>query len=300
MRDNESSIYCGSKLLCASRKTYIMGIINVTPDSFSDGGEYFHPTRAIEHGVRLLSQGADILDVGGVSTRPGHDAISEQEELARVLPVIRGLKGHGLDCISVDTMRAVVAEKALENGASWINDQSAGLFDEKMPVIMRRADGVVLMHNQGFDETGVIAGERVVYQDVIHELRAFFENRMAFLRGFGVSKERIVLDPGIGFSKGVKDSLTIINNMDAFSDLACMSLIGVSRKSFLGHLSGIEEPKERDYASLGAQAAAIFSGANIVRTHNVQALSQMSKILDGCIAHEYKGGDHEDIYEKRR
>lgn len=277
------SVICGDRLLIAGARTYVMGIVNVTPDSFSDGGCYVEPDYAIEHGIRLLEEGADILDVGGCATSPNAKLISEEEELKRVVPVIEGLRRRGISNIAIDTMRSSVARQALSAGASWINDQSAGLFDTEMPKLMSMADGVVLMHNGGGATSGVEAGELVVYPDVMRDVRDFFCGRVAALTACGVSQEKIIVDPGIGFGKGLLDSLHIINNMAPLRKLGVMSLIGVSRKSFLGKLSGIKIPKERDFASLGAAAAAIFSGADIIRTHNVRATVEMTSVLDSCL-----------------
>jgi len=289
-----NAIGCGDQRLVKGHKTYIMGIINVTPDSFSDGGEFFDPERAIAQGLRLITEGADILDVGGMSTAPHGRPITIEEELGRVIPVISGLRAHGITAIAVDTMRASVANMALEMGARWINDQSAGLHDQDMVMAMSKAEGVIIMHNGGGSTSGVNAGEAVIYDDVIKTLCEFFRGRIAHLTRHGVDPDTIVIDPGVGFGKGLNDSLTIINHMDRFNDIAPMSLIGLSRKSFIGKITGIDRPKDRDFASLGAHAAAILSGAHIIRTHNVRATVDMASVLDRCLSHER--ACHEDLH----
>lgn len=271
-----------------------MGIINVTPDSFSDGGSFLDLPHAVDHALRLIDDGADIIDIGGVATSTYARAmsVSEDEELARVLPVIEALSKRCIKNISLDTSRSNVARRALMAGASWINDQS-GLADEEMPLAMTKADGVVIMHNNAGTMSGVVAGESQHYHDVVSNLCDFFSERVERLVKAGVRRENIVTDPGIGFGKGVLDSLRIINAMHRFGD---RTLIGVSRKSLIGKLSGIEDPSRRDVASLGATAVAIFSGANIIRTHNVRATKEFVQVLDHCRA----GRMHEDLHEARR
>lgn len=286
-------IKCGQKNLVFGERTFIMGVVNVTPNSFSDGGDFYVKDQAVIHAQRLYEEGADIIDVGGVSTAPNASLVSENEEIDRVIPVIESLVSRGINNISVDTKRAKVADLALSAGASWINDQSAGLFDNEMPLVMARADAVVIMHDGG--GTGVDAGEDVTYEDLLSDIDAFFLKRIESLKAFGVAKHKIIVDPGIGFGKGVKHSLDIINNMHRFLK---PNLIGLSRKSFIGKILSIPVAKDRDFASLGAHAAAIFSGANIVRTHRVKETVQMAQMLDQCI--KAKRGSNEDLYQERR
>jgi dihydropteroate synthase len=271
-------------------KAVIMGIVNVTPDSFSDGHEFFEPGRAIDHGKNLLADGADIIDVGGVSTAPFRKPISVDEELRRVLPVILGLKKLGNVIISIDTSCALVANAALEMGASLINDQSAGLFDADMPSVMTKAHAVVIMHDGKAVTSGVESGETIIYDNVLKEIYSFFDKRILELAKANVFPKKIIVDPGIGFGKGLKDSLTIINNMHYFQDLGAASLIGLSRKSFLGQITGIAHPKDRDAATLGAEALALFGGANIIRTHNVKAARAMALVVDSCLKEQQGRG----------
>lgn len=290
------SLRCGERCLTSGVKTYIMGIVNVTPDSFSDGGKFYDAKAAVLHGLRLIDEGADILDVGGVSTAPGAPPVSEEEELKRVMPVIEGLHRMGITNVSIDTTRARVAKMALDSGASWINDQSAGLADEQMALVMAEADAVVLMHNLTGTRAGVEAGERVIYHDVLAHLSEFFSARIDDLGRQGVDRQKMVVDPGVGFGKGLKDSLRIINNMHRLVGLGAMSLIGLSRKSFLGKLTGIANPCERDFASLGAHAAAIWSGTNIIRTHSVRSTVHMASVLDQCLTTKQAEDKHEDLH----
>lgn len=288
-------IKCGQKNLVFGERTFIMGIVNVTPNSFSDGGDFYVKDQAVGHAQRLYEEGADIIDIGGVSTAPNASFVSENEEVDRVIPVIESLVAKSIDNISIDTKRAKVAELALLAGASWINDQSAGLFDDAMPLVMARADAVVIMHDGDGADSGVDAGEDVAYEDLLSDIAAFFSRRIKSLKEARVSEHKIIVDPGIGFGKGAKHSLDIINNMHRFSK---QNLIGLSRKSFIGKILGIPVAKDRDFASLGAHAAAIFSGASIVRTHRVKETVQMARMLDQCI--KAKRGSNEDLYQERR
>lgn len=247
----------------------IMGILNTTPDSFSDGGNFTNVALAVEHGLKLVEHGADIIDVGGVSTRPGAKEVPEPEEISRVIPVIKNLVKEGVNKISIDTKSALVAQMALDNGAIWINDQSAGLQDHHMPKVMQQAQCIVLMHSLNL-EAGVDAGELISYDNIVTEIKTFFINRIEILK---LPKHKIIIDPGIGFSKGLDDSLKIIKNINKFNDLG-QTLVGLSRKSFLGKLTGITTPKDRDFVTLGANIAAYLNGVNIVRTHNVLILKQ--------------------------
>jgi dihydropteroate synthase len=287
------NIFCGSLKLVPGERTYIMGIVNTTPDSFSDGGLYYSTSKAIDHGLKLIDQGADILDIGGVSTAPtSRGPVELEEELKRVVPVISGLAQHGIRALSVDTSHAVVAQRALEHGASWINDQEAGR-GENMPQVLAQAQGCVLMHRRG--QSGVQAGENYTYKNIQQEISDFFEERLACLALWGLKRECVVLDPGVGFGKGLADSLSIINNMANYNQGA-LTMLGVSRKSFLERLTCITEAAKRDDAGLGAMAAGIMSGAHILRVHNVKAAYDMTRVLDACLKARV---EHEDLYQTR-
>lgn len=296
MTSNPIILTCGDKTLRKGERTFFMGIVNVTPDSFSDGGKFLDPMRAVDHCFALLEDGADILDIGGFSTAPNAAMVNEEEELRRVVPVVEALVAHGIRNISVDTTRATVANAVLSCGASWINDQSAATADPMMPSVLKKADAVVLMHNGAGRNTGVDAGEQVKYTDVIAEVTRFFSERRLSLLAHGINPRHIIIDPGVGFGKGLSDSITLINHLDKLKSLGFMTLLGLSRKSFLGKLSGITEPHERDFVTLGAQAAAIFSGVNLLRTHNVRAAVEMSKGLEFCLVQKTESDRGENIY----
>ncbi|MBI5197836.1 MAG: dihydropteroate synthase, partial [Nitrospirae bacterium] len=218
----------------ATRMTRVMGIVNVTPDSFSDGGRFWDPVKAIERGLSLEQEGANILDVGGESTRPGADPVDEEEECRRVLPVIEGLVKRGRLPVSVDTMKSGVAERAIRAGASWVNDVSALRYDPRMAdIVARNGVPVVLMHMKG---TPRDMQKSPVYYDVVHEVYSFFEERIRFAMDRGIRKENMILDPGIGFGKTLDHNLTLLNRLEAFVSLGCPLLVGPSRKSFIGEI----------------------------------------------------------------
>lgn len=269
----------------------IMGVLNVTPDSFSDGGHYFSSDAAIKRGIELIEAGADIIDIGPESTSfytdPNKKPVSASEQLDRALPVIDGLVRHGVRMISIDTTSAEVAKAALEHGVSWINDQQAGCGDPLMPSVMRAAQKVVLMHGFGMG-FGVEAGEKARYQQqVMAALKTFFHERITALGAAGVEREKIIIDPGFGFGKGLEDSLTILGNLAELKSLQTPILIGLSRKSFIGKLLSINEPIERDGASLGGNLLALLSGVEIIRTHNVKMLKQAKRLVEEALARKF-------------
>lgn len=244
-----------------------MGVINVTPDSFADGGLYFDQDAALSQALALAAAGADLLDIGGESTRPFAEPVSLAEELRRVLPVIERVRAETLLPISIDTYKSQVARAALTKGASIINDISALRFDPDMVHLVREARvPVILMHMQGTPRDMQMSPH---YDDLIGEIRAFFQERLDYALGQGLSQDRLVLDPGIGFGKTFQHNLEILNNLDAFLDLGCPLLVGPSRKAFLGHVLGGLPPAERDVGTLAALAVAVQRGAHILRVHNV-------------------------------
>lgn len=252
-----------------------MAIVNVTPDSFSDGGERLDPVRAIEDGLRFVEEGADILDIGGESTRPGSLPTSPEEELKRVLPVIEGLlrQGNGRSLVlSIDTRRASVARAALDAGAKIVNDVSALRDDAAMlPLVAERQADVVLMHRRGLPEN-TFAGP--AYIDVVEDVRAFLLERAAACEAAGLPRDRIALDPGLGFGKSVAQELELIAGSGRLADAGYPVLIGCSRKSFIGKLTGIAKPADRDPASVWLAVEAVRRGAALVRVHNVVATRQ--------------------------
>lgn len=254
-----------------------MAIVNVTPDSFSDGGERLDPARAIDDGLRFVAQGADILDIGGESTRPGSASVSPEEECRRVLPVVEALVRHGA-VISLDTRRALVAEAGLAAGARIVNDVSALRDDPSMlPLVVRCQAAVVLMHRRGRPEERY-AGP--AYDDVVEDVRRFLLDRAAACQAAGVERENIALDPGLGFGKKVEEELALIAGTQRLAEGGYPVLIGCSRKSFIGRLTGVERPADRDPASAFLAVEAVRRGASIVRVHNVVATRQALAVFE--------------------
>jgi dihydropteroate synthase len=244
----------------------VMGVLNVTPDSFSDGGRFVDPATAIDHGRRLLEEGANIVDVGGESTRPGAASVSAEEELARVEPVLEGLSGFPL---SIDTTKAAVARRALELGAVLVNDVTALRGDPDMVAVVADGDALVcLMHMQGEPRTMQVAPH---YDDVVSDVLAFLEERLAFAVEQGIGEERICVDPGIGFGKTPDQNLELLRRLDELSALGRPVLIGVSRKSTLGKILGDAGATTGTTASsLAAAVAAFERGASMIRAHDVR------------------------------
>ncbi len=250
----------------------IMGILNVTPDSFSDGGRYAEFESAVTQAGELIAAGADILDVGGESTRPFADPVDTEEELRRVIPVIKAIRQKYTLPISIDTTKAVVAREALQAGANIINDISALAKDPEMIEVVRASSvPVIIMHMQGTPSDMQI---EPFYEDVVAEIIDFFQERIAWITGKGVDRHRLILDPGIGFGKTLQHNLSLIKHLSAFSCFNLPLLLGHSRKRFLGTITGIQAEKERDLAT--AVIAALCADQNIamVRVHNVAATRQ--------------------------
>jgi dihydropteroate synthase len=259
------------------KSTRVMGVVNVTPDSFSEAGAFLDPVLAVRRGLDLEEEGADILDVGGESTRPGAEPVSEEEECRRVLPVIEELARKSRLPISVDTMKAGVAERAIRAGASWVNDVSALRHDPAMVgVVSRQGVPVVLMHMKG---TPRDMQENPFYGDVVREVYSFFEERIHFAVKHGIQKEKIILDPGIGFGKTLSHNLTLLNRLGAFLPLGCPILVGPSRKAFIGAILGLPVG-DRVEGTAGAVAAAVMNGAEIVRVHDVKEISKVVRVVD--------------------
>lgn len=275
----------------AWRPVSIMGVVNVTPDSFSDGGRFLDPEAAIEHGLRLVAEGADVLDIGGESTRPGAEAVPLEAELARVIPVIEGLRARTAAPLSIDTMKSKVAVQAARAGATIVNDVSGGMKDPEMiPTVasLRDTEGldlhICLMHLQGDPKT---MQRDPRYLDVTHEIRDHLEGRAKAAMGAGIPKNRIVLDPGVGFGKRLPHNLALLAQLADLRVLGYPLLLGASRKSFIGHITGAESPEDwlakerRDVPSdrLGGTAAAVAlaaaqGSADIVRVHDVAVMRE--------------------------
>lgn len=249
----------------------IMGILNLTPDSFSDGGSYPTPEDAIARGLQMVEEGALIIDVGGESTRPGATPVSEEEERARVLDVVKALADKGI-CVSIDTRHASVARAALEAGASIINDVS-GFRDEAMVDLAASCDvGLVVMHMGGDDPRTM--QDEPVYEDVVAEVRDYLKTQAENLIAHGVARDRICLDPGPGFGKTAKQTIELMRNFHEFNRLGFPTMVAVSRKSYIGEAYHIEDPKERDSASAAEALMACELGASVIRTHNVALTAQ--------------------------
>jgi dihydropteroate synthase len=249
----------------------LMGILNVTPDSFSDGGRFLDVDAAVAHAQRMIADGAGIVDVGGESTRPGAEPVSVAEELERVVPVIAALRECGVP-VSVDTRHAAVMRAALEAGASMVNDISALTADpDSLAVAAGSGAPVVLMHAQGDPRTMQDAPR---YLDVVAEVYAYLEHRIQVCVRAGIAFERLIVDPGIGFGKTLEHNLTLLRNLETFHRLGCPILVGVSRKSFLGRLSGGAPADGRLPGSLAAALAAIRQGVHILRVHDVAETRQ--------------------------
>jgi len=252
-----------------------MGIVNVTPDSFYDGGRYLQTDDAVAHGLELAEQGADILDVGAESTRPGAEPVSEQDEIERVIPVIRALAKQLTLPLSVDTTKARVARLALDAGASIINDVSALRFDAEMASVIARSDAaLVLMHMQGTPQTMQRAPQ---YGDVVEDLTHFFVERMRAAARAGIAESRIILDPGIGFGKLLVHNLEILAHLSGFAMFNRPLLLGLSRKGFIGQLIG-RPAGERAWGTAAAVALAVDRGAHILRVHDVAMMADVVKV----------------------
>ena len=275
----------GKHRLDFGRRTLIMGVLNVTPDSFSDGGKFFSLDGAVDQGYKLFEDGADILDIGGESTRPFSDPVSEEEEIHRVVPVIEKLSKRIPIPISIDSTKADVVEQALKAGASIINDVSSLRFDPKMAsVVVDYAVPVILMHMRGNPKTMQI---EPAYDDLIGEIKTFFENAIDQAENKGISRSKIIIDPGIGFGKTIGHNLLLIQRLHEFKTLKVPIMIGTSRKAFIRNLlkdnTGEEINADAAIVESGTQAsvaAAILNGAHIVRVHNVANTRATVKITD--------------------
>ena len=268
---------CCGKTLRLSERTHVMGILNVTLDSFSDGGRYFESDRAVERALQMESEGADIIDIGGESTRPGSDPVPMDEEMRRVIPVIERLRGDLSVPISIDTQKAEVAEAAIRAGACIVNDISALRSDPNLaPVVSKFNVPVVLMHMKGRPK---IMQKNPKYADLIGEIYDFLNERVRYAVEAGVSREKIIVDPGIGFGKKWEDNYVILHRLQAFHDLGCPLLIGVSRKSFIGRALDLPE-EERMLGTAAAVTASVLQGVPIVRVHDVKEMAQVVRIAD--------------------
>jgi dihydropteroate synthase len=267
----------GGRMLTLGERTLVMGILNVTPDSFADGGVRFDAGRAIEDGLQMIAAGADIIDVGGESTRPGAEALDADEELRRVLPVVERLAASGA-LVSIDTYKAVVAREALARGAVIVNDISALQFDHELGRSVAEAGAaVVLMHNRGRSGEMYRYAE---YEDVPREIAAELRLALARASDAGIALDSIILDPGIGFAKRAAHSYAAIAHLGALAPLDRPLLAGPSRKSFLKEAVGGKAPAEREWGTAAAVTASVLMGAHIVRVHGVAAMVDVVRVAD--------------------
>jgi dihydropteroate synthase len=252
------------------QRPLIIGVVNVTPDSFSDGGRFLGAEAGVAHGQRLLVEGADLIDVGGESTRPGADPVDEEEELRRVIPVIKELVVSGA-LVSIDTAKPSVARAALGVGAVAVNDVTGGADPQMVPVVAAAGAGVILMHMQGTPRTMQIDPS---YGDVVGEVSEFLRIRAERAQAGGVDHDAIAVDPGIGFGKSLDHNLTLLRNLPVLTGLGYPLAVGTSRKAFLGRLTGAADPMDRDLATAVSVALAVERGADLIRVHNVSACKE--------------------------
>jgi len=266
----------------APKHTLVMGVINVTPDSFSDGGDHFDTHVAVSSSLKMLSDGADIIDVGGESTRPGSEPLDRAEELRRAVPVIEGIvRQQPGAVISVDTRRRRVAEQAIKAGATVINDVSGFRDDPSMVDLAREAgSGVIVMHMLGKPKT---MQQDISYRSFPGDIIVFFEERTRYLEDAGIDPGKIVIDPGIGFGKSYDQNLILINQLGAFSSLGKPILVGASRKAFIGKILGEPKASARDMGTMATVAASVLRGASIVRIHDVRSAVQICRVADAIV-----------------
>jgi dihydropteroate synthase len=267
----------GDRAFDCSERTLVMGILNVTPDSFSDGGRFFTPVYASRHGLQLAADGADVIDVGGESTRPGSDPVDAEEEIGRVVPVIRRLveEAPGV-AISIDTRKAEVAAEALDAGASIVNDVSAGSDPFMFELVREAGAGLVLMHMKGDPKT---MQQAPTYEDVVAEVHTYLRERVEAAVFAGVEPEQLAIDPGIGFGKDLDHNLALMHHVDALLDLGRPVLVGPSRKRFIGTILDLPED-QRDEGTAGAVAWMVARGAHAVRVHDVRTTVRAVRVID--------------------
>ena len=263
------------------QRTYLMGILNVTPDSFSDGGEFNTTSAALVQAQALVAAGADIIDVGGQSTRPGAKQITLAEELDRVLSVLQVLRPEISIPISVDTTRAAVARASVKAGADTINDISGGTFDSEMlPTVAELGVPIILMHIRGTPQT---MQQQTDYQDLLKEIYSFLARQIGVATTAGIERDKIIIDPGIGFAKNYQQNLEIFRRLRSLTTLNCPILVGASRKSFIGRILNQPDSKARVWGTAAACCAAIFNGADILRVHDVQEMREVSLVADALL-----------------
>ena len=264
-----------------NNKTLIMAVLNVTPDSFSDGGSYSSVDIAVEKALEMIKLGADIIDIGGESTRPGAEAVSLEEELKRTVPVIKALREKSDVLISIDTTKAAVAQQAIDAGADIINDISAFKIDPAMKdVALKTGAGAMLMHMRGTPQT---MQNDLHYDDLIGEIKNYFSDIIGDLEEAGIKKQKLMIDPGIGFSKNVEQNLQLVKHLDQFLDFDVPILLGTSRKSFIGKVLNLSDPAERIWGTAASISIGICKGAAVVRVHDIDEMKQVATLTDAIL-----------------
>jgi dihydropteroate synthase len=272
---------CGDHTFELGRRTLVMGVLNVTPDSFSDGGMFADAHDAERYAAQLLDEGADLVDIGGESTRPGSAPVPVEEELRRVLPVIEGLLGARDDAvISIDTRHHEVAAAALRAGAQVVNDVTGGRDPQLLDVARDAGAGLVVMHMLGEPKT---MQDDPRYEDVVDEIHEYLRERVEAAVFAGIAVEALAVDPGVGFGKNLEHNLTLLRSLEAFMDLDAALMVGLSRKRFVGSLSGVEQAKDRLEGSLAAAGWAAAHGADVVRVHDVLATVRTLRVVDALV-----------------
>ncbi len=280
---------CRDKQLDLAQAPILMGVLNVTPDSFSDGGKYLNPDDAVKHALKMVKQGAQIIDIGGESTRPGSEPVPVDEQISRIKPVLESLRSKSDVIISIDTTQSEVAKTCLQAGANMINDISALRTDDKMAkVIAKHKAAIVLMHMQGDPQT---MQEKPKYLNIIKEIKDFLLQAAEKAMEAGIDEKSIVLDPGIGFGKTVNHNLILIRELSQFHEMQHPVLMGVSRKSFIGKVLGLKDPNERLIGTAVATAWCVAGNAQILRVHDVKEMAQVVKMIKAIGAGRIKGGD---------
>jgi dihydropteroate synthase len=267
----------GDRVLECGPRTLLMGVLNVTPDSFSDGGRFLDHEAAVEHGLRMAADGADLLDVGGESTRPGSDEVPDEEELGRVLPVVKRLAAEVDIPVSIDTRKARVAEGAIEAGASIVNDVAGGRDRRMLDVVRDAGRGLILMHMLGEPKTMQLDPR---YDDVVRDVRRYLAERITAAERAGIARDRLAVDPGLGFGKTSAHSLSLMRHVDAFLDLGVPVVVGPSRKSFIGAALGDAPVEGRLHGTAGAVAWMAARGAHVIRVHDVHEMAEVVRVVD--------------------
>lgn len=269
-------------VLTFERRRLVMGVLNVTPDSFSDGGLFLVADTAVAHGLEMVAKGADIIDVGGESTRPGAEPVEEKEEMRRVLPVLERLASSTHALLSIDTNKASVAAAAVKAGASIVNDISGLGFDPRMSTVVAESKAaLVLMHIQG---TPLDMNQSPEYQNIVAEVKDYFRERLSLAATSGIDLERVVLDPGIGFGKTTRHNYTLLRELGQLTELGRPILLGSSRKRFIGEVVGNKPPEERVWGTASSVACGVMAGAHIVRVHDVAEMVDVVRVAEAVVS----------------